>query len=253
MIGDFDYDRADVGYANHRRPDPRIAARILAALGNARTVINIGAGTGSYEPRDRHVVAIEPSATMRARRPRELPPAVHAYAEQLPFDDGVFDAALASLTMHQWPDKRAGLHEVRRVIRPGGPLVILTFDWEAADRFWLAEYSPEHVRTDASRFPTIPELVEVLGGESRVRIDEVPIPIDCTDGFTEAFYARPERMLDPGVRAAQSVWGFVEPSAIDRFTAKLRADLESGEWDRRFGHLRKQPEFIGALRLIVAQ
>ena len=246
--GDFDYDRADVGYAHHRRPDPRIAARIHAALGNARTVLNVGAGSGSYEPADRHVVAVEPSASMRSKRPRHLAPAIRAAAESLPFDDGAFDAAMAILTVHQWPDKAAGLREVRRVTR--GPVVLLSFDWRAADRFWLAEYSPEHVAVDASRFPTIEALVEMLGGH--VRVEEVPVPLDCTDGVTEAYYGRPERMLDPAVRAAQSVWGFVEAAAVQRFTERLAADLACGEWDRRFGHLRRQPEFHGAMRLIVA-
>jgi SAM-dependent methyltransferase len=248
--GDFDYDRADTGYTNYRKPDPRIAARIHAALGGARTVLNVGAGAGSYEPTDRHVVAVEPSASMRGKRPRHLAPALNALAENLPFDDGAFDAAMAMLTMHQWPDKAAGLRELRRVTR--GPIVILTFDWEAADRFWLAAYSPEHVAVDAARFPKIHELVAMLGGASRVRIEEVPIPLDCTDGVTEAYYGCPERMLDPAVRAAQSVWGFVDASAVRRFTERLGADLASGAWDERYGHLRRQPEFAGAMRLVIA-
>jgi SAM-dependent methyltransferase len=248
--GDFDYDRADTGYTDHRKPDPRIAARIHAALGGARRVLNVGAGAGSYEPTDRHIVAVEPSSAMRAKRPRHLAPAIRAYAEDLPFDDGAFDAAMAVLTMHQWPDKAAGLREVRRVTR--GPIVILTFDWEAAGRFWLAEYAPEHVTADATRFPALAHLVEMLGGAPRVRVEEVPIPIDCTDGVTEAYYGRPERMLDPSVRAAQSVWGFVDPAAVRRFTDRLAADLASGAWDSRFGNLRRQPEFVGAMRLVIA-
>ncbi len=246
--GDFNYESRDVGYTTYRRPDPRIAARIHASLGEARGVLNVGAGAGSYEPTDRYVVAVEPSASMRSKRPRHLSPAVAAFAQSIPFDDGVFDAAMLILTIHQWPDKVAGLREVRRVTR--GPIVILTFDWRAADRFWLAEYSPEHVRVESSRFPEIDSLVQWLGGHARV--EEVPIPLDCTDGVTEAYYGRPERMLDPAVRAAQSVWGFVEPAAISRFTERLGADLASGAWDRRFGHLRTQPEFHGAMRLVIA-
>ena len=229
--GDFDYETGGgVGYARRRRTDPRIAAHVHAALGDAATVLNVGAGAGSYEPGDRYVIAVEPSAAMRAQRTR---PAVDAVAETLPFDDDSFDAAMATITIHQWRDADAGLRELRRVAR--GPVVILTFDPAAIRRFWLAEYVPELIEAEARRYPA-------LSGEV------VPIPLDCGDGFIEAFYGRPEALLDPEVRRSQSAWAFGETAAgLER----LRAELESGAWDARHGHLRTQPFFDGSLRLVV--
>jgi len=246
--GDVDYEAHGAGYAAIRRPDPRIAAQVHAALGAARTVVNVGAGAGSYEPEDRAVVAVEPSATMRAQRPRHRLPAVDATAERLPFDDGAFDAAMAMITIHQWPDLHRGLGEMRRVAR--GPVVILTFDGAALDRLWLAGYAPEIVVAEARRMPPIDRVLAALGGTGTVA--DVPIPLDCTDGFTEAFYGRPERFLDPDVRRAQSAWGFVAPGVEDRAVAHLARDLASGAWDARFGALRTQPWFVGAVRLVVA-
>ena len=246
--GDVDYEAHGAGYAAIRRPDPRIAAQVHAALGAARTVVNVGAGAGSYEPEDRAVVAVEPSATMRAQRPRHRLPAVDATAERLPFDDGAFDAAMAMITIHQWPDLHRGLGEMRRVAR--GPVVILTFDGAALDRLWLAGYAPELVVAEARRMPPIDRVLAALGGTGTVA--EVPIPHDCTDGFTEALYGRPERFLDPDVRRAQSAWGFVAPGVEDRAVAHLARDLDSGAWDARFGALRTQPWFVGAVRLVVA-
>jgi SAM-dependent methyltransferase len=243
------YDTIGTGYAATRREDPELRARIHAALGDARTVVNVGAGAGSYEPRDRHVVAIEPSDVMAAQRPPGLAPAIRATAAALPLRDGAVDAAMAILTIHHWDDDRErGMRELRRVAR--GPVVILTFDGDALDRFWLARYVPELVEADRRRFPALSWIVDVLGG--RVTVDEVPVPRDCTDGFTEAFYARPERFLDEGVRRSQSVWTFVDPAVEARFVRRLAADLDSGEWDRRFGHHRQMPAFDGALRLITA-
>jgi len=245
--GDFDYDQHGSGYTRHRQPDPRIAARVHAALGSARTVVNVGAGAGSYEPADRSVVAVEPSAVMRAQRPVGRGPAVGAVAETLPFADGVFDAAMAMVTVHQWPDPARGLRELRRVA--AGPVVVLTFDGDELDRLWLADYVPELVEAERRRYPPIDRIVDLLGGGTAV---PVPVPIDCVDGFTEAYYARPERFLDDDVRAAQSAWAFVDPPATARAVRRLGDDLASGAWDDRHGHLRTQPEFIGALRLIVA-
>jgi SAM-dependent methyltransferase len=247
--GDVDYDAHGGGYARRRRPDPRIAARVHAALGAARTVVNVGAGAGSYEPDDRHVVAIEPSAAMRAQRPRGLAPAIDATAERLPFDDGAVDAALATVTIHQWADPDLGLREMRRVAR--GPVVILTFDGDALDTLWLREYVPALLSAERARLPAIDHVRAVLGGTSTVA--EVPIPLDCTDGFAEAFYGRPERFLDPEVRRAQSAWGFVEEADARRGLERLAHDLASGAWDARFGALRTLPEFGGPLRLIVAR
>jgi SAM-dependent methyltransferase len=246
--GDFDYEAGGTGYAQQRRADPRIAALIHAALGPARTVLNVGAGAGSYEPTDREVTAIEPSAAMRAQRPAHLRRAIDGTAEALAFADDSFDAAMATITVHQWTDSDAGLREMRRVSR--GPVVVLTFDGDALDSLWLADYVPEFVTVEARRYPAIDHIRSVLGGTSTVT--KVAIPIDCIDGFTETYYARPEAFLDPAVRRSQSAWGFLDPVIVDERLAQLRADLRSGEWDRRYGFLRSEPEFIGALRLITA-
>ncbi|MHB8243278.1 MAG: class I SAM-dependent methyltransferase [Solirubrobacteraceae bacterium] len=232
-----------------RRPDPRIAAQLHAALGSARSVLNVGAGAGSYEPADRYVAAVEPSASMRSMRTPELAPAIDATAESLPFDDGSFDAAMASITVHQWADPWRGLAEMRRVSR--GPVLVMTFDGDELDRLWLGEYLPELFDAERRRYPAIDDICESLAGS--VEVQPVPIPIDCTDGFTEAFYARPERFLDPEIRRAQSVWGFVEEDAADLALERLREDIHSGRWDARHGALRGQPEFLGALRLIVSR
>ncbi|HEX3822848.1 MAG TPA: class I SAM-dependent methyltransferase [Mycobacteriales bacterium] len=246
--GDYDYDTRGAGYTRHRRPDPRIAAYVHAALGPARQIINVGAGAGSYEPLDREVTAVEPSAVMRGQRPSHLVPAVDAVAQRLPFPDDSFDAAMAMITIHQWTDRDTGLRELRRVAR--GPVVIMTADGEALSRFWLGHYAPELLAVEAARFPTIDHVCDVLGGSSTVT--PVPIPIDCVDGFGEAFYARPEAFLDESVRAAQSGWGFIDDETANRAVAALHRDLDSGEWDRRFGTLRTQPVYTGSICLITA-
>jgi hypothetical protein len=245
--GDVDYQQHGQGYATQRRTDPRIAAHVHAALGDARTIVNVGAGAGSYEPEDRYVVAIEPSAAMRAQRPPGRVPALDATAERLPFDDNSFDAAMATVTVHQWQDTVAGLRELRRVAR--GPVVIVTFDGDALDLLWLAGYAPELIAAERRRYPPIDLIRAHIGGHVDVR--PVPVPIDCVDGFTEAYYARPERFLDDQVRRSQSAWTFVADTDQRRAVDELRRDLDSGAWDERFGHLRSQPEFVGSLRLIV--
>jgi len=247
--GDYDYDTKGGGYAGQRRTDPRIAALVHDALGDARTVLNVGAGAGSYEPTDRYVVAVEPSATMRAQRPPAAVPAIDGTAERLPFDDDAFDAAMATITVHQWSDTDRGLAELRRVAR--GPVVIMTFDCDVLELFWLAEYSPELIAAERRRYPAISTIAKAIGGHTEVV--QVPIPIDCVDGFIEAYYARPERLLDPVVRAAQSGWGFVDRVATDRAVESLRADLASGAWDARYGQLRTQPQFVGSIRLLVGR
>jgi hypothetical protein len=202
--GDVDYDRHGAGYAAQRRTDPRIAARVHAALGEARTVINVGVGAGSYEPAGRYVVPVEPAEAMRLQRPAQLAPALDARAEALPFDDDSFDAAMATVTVHQWAEPLRGVRGMRRVSR--GPVVILTFDGDAMDRFWPADYAPELVATECRRYPALDAIRLELGVTSWV--EEVPVPIDCTDGFLEAYYARPERFLDLLVRRSQSAWTF---------------------------------------------
>jgi SAM-dependent methyltransferase len=247
--GDVDYGAHGQGYAGRRRTDPRIESWVHAALGDARTVLNVGAGAGSYEPADRHVIAIEPAAAMRAQRPPRLAPAIDAAAEKLPLDDQSVDAAMALVTVHQWRDLAAGLRELRRVTR--GPIVVLTFDGDALDRFWLAEYAPQMIAVERRRYPPIATLVEALGGACEVH--PLPIPADCADGFSEAFYARPEAFLDPAVRRSQSAWSFVPEEVQAQVVARLAADLASGEWDRRFGAWRSAPSFEGSLRGIVSR
>jgi SAM-dependent methyltransferase len=247
--GDFDYESDGQGYARRRRADPRIEALIHRALGTARTVVNVGAGAGSYEPRDRYVLAVEPAAAMRAQRPAHLAPAVDAAAEQLPFDADSFDAGMATLTVHHWSDVERGLAELRRVSR--GTVVILTYDPRALNDFWLADYLPEVIAVERRRFPDIKRISACLGG--RVTVSEVPIPFDCPDGFGDAYYGRPEAFLDPAVRRAQSGFGLTDSRAVDAGVARLEQALRSGEWDRRHGHLRSQAERIGALRMVVAQ
>jgi SAM-dependent methyltransferase len=247
--GDADYSAIGAGYRTYRRPDPRIAEAIEDALGTARTLVNVGAGAGSYEPTDRAVTPVEPSATMRAQRPADLAPAIEASAEDLPFADGAFDAALATFTVHQWGELGKGLREVRRVT--AGPVVVLSCDPAALDRFWLAEYAPEVIATEASRYPAPARIAEILGGDVEVR--ELPIPRGCTDGFGEAYFGRPEALLDAGARTANSAWSFVGPEVAERFARDLRADLDSGAWDARHGHLREAEAFDGSLRLIIAR
>ncbi len=245
---DTDYADLATDYASVRRADPRIGAQLVAALGDARTVLNVGAGTGSYEPTDRHVVAVEPSAEMRGRRDPALPPAIDATADALPFDDDSFEAALAVFTIHHWPDLDRGLAEVRRVT--SGPVAVMTADPEALGDLWLAEYAPEFHATERSRYPSLPRIAAALGSLLEAR--PLRIPLDCTDGFADAFYGRPEALLDPAVRNAQSAWSFVDAEAQAQFVARLSADLESGAWDERFGHLRTQPEFEGSIRILTA-
>jgi hypothetical protein len=243
--GDVDYGTFGRDYAHYRRPDPDIAAQVHAALGDAVRVLNVGAGAGSYEPRDRQVTAVEPSAAMRAQRPPTLTAAVAATAEQLPFADDSFDAAMATFTVHQWGDLAAGLREVRRVTT--GPVVVLTCDPTLLDRFWLHDYAPEVIDTEAGRYPPPAQVLELLGGGSVAPLD---IPLGCVDGFGEAYYGRPELLLDPGARHANSAWSFVDAAVHQRFEGDLRRDLADGTWDARHGHLRTQPTFAGSLVLL---
>ncbi|HLT67202.1 MAG TPA: class I SAM-dependent methyltransferase [Microbacterium sp.] len=245
--GDADYGNIGSGYSAYRRPEPAFAAAIRAVLGDARTLVNVGAGAGSYEPDFLDVTAVEPSRTMRAQRPAGSAPVVDAVAADLPFPDRSFDAALASFTIHQWPDLSAGLREVRRVTR--GPIAILTCDPDDLSRSWLAEYAPEIIATEARRYPSIARIRLALGGS--VDVATLPIPLACTDGFSEAYYGRPEALLDPGARRANSAWSFVADGVEERFVRRLRADLASGAWDARHGELRTRPTFDGSLRLIV--
>lgn len=245
--GDADYGTIGLGYTHYRQPDPYIEQFIRQALGNARSVLNVGAGAGSYEPVDRDVTAVEPSASMREQRPAHLPVAIDAVAQDLPFADAGFDASMATFTVHQWPDLKAGLAEMRRVTR--GPVLILTCDPARLNASWLADYAPQMIAVEAQRYPAMSAIVEGLG--ARTEVLHVQIPLMCTDGFSEAYYGRPERLLEAGARRANSAWSFVEPGIEDIFVERLSRDLKDGEWDAKYGVLRNQPLFDGSLRLII--
>jgi SAM-dependent methyltransferase len=239
------YDTIGRGYRNYRKPDPRIAAMIEGALGDAESVVNVGAGTGSYEPKDRHVTAVEPSATMIAQRAPDAAEAIQASAEHLPFGDRSFDAALALLTLHHWPDQIAGLREMARVARKR--CVVLT--WEVPEtRFWLTEdYFPEILDHDRRTFSLAP-FREAFGA---IDVRVVPIPHDCSDGFLCAYWRRPEMYLDPGAR--RSISSFSRLGDVSRVLARLKRDLEDGTWMRRNGRLLNETEMDYGYRLVVAE
>ncbi len=244
------YDRTGVGYAAVRQPDPRIAARVEAGLGDARTVLNVGAGTGSYEPSDRQVTAVEPSRVMIEQRPPGAAPVVQASAEDLPFEDDSFDAAMAMITVHHWRDLAAGVGEMRRVARDR--VVVLSFEPEPLAELWFVrEYFPRALEIHAGFMPAVGELSGLMGGAA---VEVVPIPRRCTDGFFFALWDRPEMHLDPEVRRASSVWHELSEEEIEQGIEALRDDLESGAWDRRHGELREQtPELDLGLRLLVSE
>lgn len=243
------YDQMGLGYSAVRRPEPRIAAQIEAALGEARTVLNVGAGAGSYEPTDREVTAVEPSRTMIAQRPPGSAPVVEAFAEDLPFEDDSFDAAMAIITVHHWSDARAGLGEMARVARRR--LAILTFTPTPPEELWMArDYFPRILDFHERVMLPIAELAAMLPNAS---VEPVPIPNGCTDGFWLAIWDRPEMHLDPEIRRASSSWHHMPQDEIEQGLAKLKVDLESGRWDERNGHLREQPELDVGLRLVTAE
>ncbi|WP_371645173.1 MULTISPECIES: class I SAM-dependent methyltransferase [unclassified Streptomyces] len=239
------YDHIGIGYKNVRRPDPRLGALIRQALGGARSVVNVGAGTGSYEPQDAEVTAVDPSRVMLDQHPG--PRKVKAGAEELPFADGAFDAAMAVLTVHHWPDLRRGLGELRRVSRRQ---VVFTWDPEHRPELWLVEeYLPEIRALDKSRFTPLAEVVEAMDAHT---VLPFPIPHDFTDGLQTAYWRRPEFYLDPVVRAASSTFATLPASVVEPAMARLRADLASGAWRRRHAHLLEQESVDYGYRLIVA-
>jgi len=243
-----DYEQHGRAYGRYRRPDERIASRIHAALGDARTVLNVGAGTGSYEPSDRWVLAVEPSATMRAQRPAGAAPVIAGRAEALPFDDDSVDAVMACLTVHHWESPELGLAELRRVAR--GAVVIFTFDLDCAPA-WQQDFLHEGLLLERPRFRAITDVAGALGGQTRV--EPIATPGDCVDGFIEAFWRRPEALLDPAVRASQSMWSLLGPGEEARIVERLAEALSSGAWDTEYGHLRQQATFDGALRLVISE
>jgi SAM-dependent methyltransferase len=247
---DDPYAALGTGYSVGRRPDPRVAELIDAARGDARTVLNVGAGTGSYEPRDRLVTAVEPSVTMIGQRPAAAAPVVRGVAERLPFADQSFDAALAILTVHHWADAPAGLAELRRVSRRQ---VVLTWDPEILARFWLVrEYLPQ-VAEHEGRLAGLAAVTAGLAGGRELRTVVVPVPGDCTDGFLGAFWRRPRAYLDPAVRASMSGLALLDAEVVAAAHARLAADLVSGRWRERHRHLLSRPELDLGYRLVTAR
>jgi SAM-dependent methyltransferase len=239
------YDIIGATYTVTRRTEPRIAARIWAALGDARTILNVGAGTGSYEPPEHHVLAVEPSALMRSQRLPDAAPCVAGSAENLPFDDQSFDAAMAVCTTHHWQDPIAGLREMRRVARR---VVVFQGDTSDPSQFWLTrDYLPEFADLHVGR-PSLTEQARAI----EARMEPVLIPWDCADGFFEAYWRRPEAYLDEDVRRGISVWARVGPDAEQSAVHNLRNDLASGWWAERNRDLVDLDAAELGLRLLIA-
>jgi SAM-dependent methyltransferase len=243
------YDRIGARYLQGRRPDPRIAGRIWSALGDAQPVLNVGAGSGSYEPEDRPVAAVEPSAVMIAQRAPGAAPAIQAVAERLPFPENAFGAAMGVLTVHHWSDRARGLAELKRVTR--GPIALFIRDPDAAPSWWLHHYFPASARLEASRETPIPQLEELLG--CRLDVIDVPIPADCTDGFNAAYWRRPAAYLDPAVWQPMSAIALIPEADRNDGMRRLEHDLASGRWHRRFGHLLGLGELDLGYRVLVAR
>lgn len=238
------YDNIGINYGQLRKADPRIAALIHHALGIAKTVINVGAGTGSYEPDDRQVTAVEPSLEMIRKRPVGAAPAVQAAAEGLPFADEQFDAGMAILTIHHWTDQQAGLAELRRVVR--GPIVILTFD--PAARPWLTDYIPELAEMDEKAMPAMEDYARWLGPVQTIK---VPVPYDCVDGFLYAYWRRPEAYLDPRVRSgSSSFWKIGDAHAG---WTRFADDLATGRWKEVYADIIARELYDAGYRLIVSE
>ena len=246
--GDQIYQTIGNSYSSTRRPDPRIQRLIDAALGDAQSVVNVGAGTGNYEPADRRLIAVEPSLAMIHQRRPGAAPAIRAVAEALPFGDKTFDVAMAILTLHHWTDLISGLSELRRV---ANRQVILLFETRASWKFWLIEYFPESLSLPSEvRAPSVDDLRTLLDIQTVV---PVPVPADCIDGFFGAYWCRPESYLDPSVRAGISTLAQLSPEVAERCAGRLRRDLESGKWEDRYGYLRELTELDLGYRLVVAQ
>jgi SAM-dependent methyltransferase len=240
------YDDIGRGYAGARRADPRIAQQIWAALGDAQTIVNVGAGTGSYEPPDRDVTAVEPSEVMRSQRPPRSARCIAAAAESLPFADQSFDAAMAVLSDHHWRDPIAGLREMRRVAKR---VVVFQWDFAQIPRFWLVrDYLAEFAAPLADVRPTTVERAQAIDAS----MHPVPIPWDCTDGFFHSYWRRPYAYLDEQVRRGTSVWARLERVAELRAVAALDADLASGAWQERNADLLQLEEAELGARLLVA-
>ena len=241
------YDELGRSYSSTRREDPRIAAQLLAALGDGRSMVNVGAGTGNYEPTDRLVVAVEPSTAMIGQRRGRTRRVMRGNAESLPFPDRTFDAALAVFTIHHWHDRVAGVRELRRV---SARQVVLFYEALTVHEFWVLEYFPEARDLPSERNAPSEEF---LRSELDVHeVQPVLVPRDCIDGFAAAHWSRPEAYLDPEVQAGMSVLALLTPDARARGTTRLADDLASGEWLRRFGHLLSQTEYDAGYRIAIA-
>jgi len=240
------YDEIGRSYGRTRRADPRIASQILDAVGDGST-LNVGAGSGNYEPSGRTVVALEPSRQMICQRPAGAAPAVLGVAESLPFPDRSFDVAMAVLTIHHWPSAAVGLAEMARV---ADRQVVLFFEQAVTHRFWALGYFPESL--------ALPTEIEPPGEQflrKHLRVEEVRsvlVPHDCIDGFGAAYWARPEAYLDPDVQAGTSWLAMLTDEERLNGSARLRADLRSGEWDRQYGHLRNDDSYDGGYRIAIA-
>jgi SAM-dependent methyltransferase len=240
------YDGIGKGYARVRREDPRLAEAIWSALGDPTSVLNVGAGTGAYEPRDRSVVAVEPSRVMISQRPVDAAPVIRGVAESLPVRSRSVEAATAVLTIHHWADPVAGLREMMRVAR--SRVVIVTIDASVLNELWIVrDYLPEMIVLHETGFPPVTTLQRL---SLRSRTLRLPVPRDCSDGFMPAFWGRPEDLLDPEIRTGASVWHQLPQVVVERAMRRLRSDLGSGEWDRRYGKLRGAPSLDVGLRLL---
>lgn len=236
------YDVIGISYSDLRKPDPRIAERIWAALGPAKSVLNVGAGAGSYEPQDREVTAIEPSAEMIRQRRHPAAASYQGYAEDLPFDDSSFGASMAILTIHHWRDKPKGMAEMCRVTR--GRVVLLTFD-PSIRNSWLGDYFPQLMTLDDKQMPQMTDYAAWLGS---AEISTVPIPHDCQDGFLYAYWRRPHAYLDERLRAAIS--SFWKIGDISEGLQRLSEDLDSGAWEERYGEFLEHDEWDFGYRLV---
>jgi SAM-dependent methyltransferase len=238
------YDSIGINYADLRKPDPRIAKTIEQALGAAQVILNVGAGTGSYEPAGRQLTAVDPSLEMIRQRRPSAARAIRASADRLPFEDGSFEASMAILTVHHWPDKEAGLREMRRVTR--GPIVLLTFD--PSHRPWLTDYLPQLATLDEAHSPRMSEYERWLG---KVRISPVLVPHDCTDGFLHAYWRRPSAYLDARIRSGS--WSFRAIGvAAEAGLSRLARDLDTGEWQRRYSALLALADYDAGYRLVIS-
>lgn len=242
------YEHLGRSYTIGRRTDPRWMSALEDALGDAQTVINVGAGAGSYESPRRQVIAVEPSITMIDQRPSDAAPVLVGFAEDLPLADDTFDAATAILTVHHWRDLDAGLAELRRVARRQ---IVLTFDPDALDRLWLVrDYLPQIATDEAQRLPSTQRIVAALGG---AEVHELPVPRDMADGMLAAFWARPQAYLDPHVRASMSILALMDQTVIEAAMTRLQADLQDGTWARRNAAILELDALEAGYQLLVAE